>query len=112
MNRGPVLRSDVDLIAHVLAALLTPLRVRLVDQLREGGKCVGDLREGVGIKFGNASQHLRVLRQQRLVANAHVKGTTQVRYKASRLVFKLIDLVDRHLHGVMRTPAAKASRKR
>ena len=51
----------VDLIARRFRALSEPMRIRLLDRLREGEATVGELAEGVGASQQNVSKHLTVL---------------------------------------------------
>lgn len=50
-----------------LAALADPVRLRLVETLAGGGRCVCDLRERVPVPANLLSYHLRVLRDAGLV---------------------------------------------
>ena len=51
----------VDLIARRFRALSEPMRIRLLDRLREGEATVGELAEAVGASQQNVSKHLAVL---------------------------------------------------
>jgi len=54
-------------IARVCAALAVPTRVRIIQLLRDRVFCVGALARHLGVTQGAVSQHLRVLRDARLV---------------------------------------------
>ena len=54
--------------AELFGALSNPIRLRLVVELLESPHCVHDLTERTGASQSLVSQHLRVLRQARLVA--------------------------------------------
>ncbi len=49
-------------------ALADPTRRAVFERLRAGPRCVGDLTEGLGVSRPAVSQHLKVLREARLVA--------------------------------------------
>ncbi len=54
-------------LADWLRALSEPTRLRLLDVLREGERCVGDLAEAVGCSQANVSRHLSLLADAGLV---------------------------------------------
>jgi ArsR family transcriptional regulator, virulence genes transcriptional regulator len=60
----PVFRAHADLCK----ALANEHRLAILYALSQGEKCVGDLAAEIGISVHNVSQHLRVLKEQRLVA--------------------------------------------
>jgi DNA-binding transcriptional ArsR family regulator len=47
--------------AEVLSALAHPIRVAVVELLREGEQCVCDIAEHVGAERSNVSRHLSVM---------------------------------------------------
>lgn len=53
--------------ARIGHALASPKRIELLDLLGQGEKSVETLAEQLGMKIGNTSAHLRVLRRARLV---------------------------------------------
>ena len=50
-----------ELKAEVLAALAQPVRLAIVDALRDGELCVCDIAEAVGAQRSNVSRHLGVM---------------------------------------------------
>jgi DNA-binding transcriptional ArsR family regulator len=56
-----------DLIAARFRVLSEPMRIMLVDRLREGEACVGDLVEATGASQQSISKHLGVLLQAGIV---------------------------------------------
>lgn len=61
--------------AQLFRALGHEVRVRLLEELRDGECSVGDLQERVQVSGPNVSQHLAVLRSQGIVA-ARRDGTS------------------------------------
>lgn len=53
-----------DQIAEVLKALAHPSRIRILEVLEKGPKCVKELEKLVMIKQSNLSQHLRILKDR------------------------------------------------
>lgn len=54
--------DELERIAECLKALTHPVRIRILQELVTGRKCVSDLSERVGIAQANLSQHLGLLR--------------------------------------------------
>ena len=79
----------VDAVAEVFKLLGDPTRVRLVDALSHGERCVCDLASLVGISESAVSHQLRLLRGARLV---------RVR-RSGRLAFYSLD--DHHVVGLL-----------
>jgi ArsR family transcriptional regulator len=59
-------------LAAIFAALGEPTRLRIVHALSAGELCVGDLAAVLGMAVPAVSQHLRVLRDLRIVRNRRV----------------------------------------
>jgi ArsR family transcriptional regulator len=55
--------------ARILKALAHPARLRIVDALRRGPRCVCALRDVVGSDLSTVSRHLGVLRNAGIVAD-------------------------------------------
>ena len=81
--------STVTAIAEVFKLLGDPTRVRLVDALTHGERCVCDLAKLVGLSESAVSHQLRLLRAAHLV---------RVR-RAGRLAFYSLD--DHHVVGLV-----------
>ena len=72
----------VELIARRFRAMAEPMRIRLLDRLRDGEATVGDLSEAVGASQQNVSKHLAVL------ADAGVLGR---RKDGNRVYYRIVD---------------------
>ena len=79
----------LDAVAEVFKLLGDPTRVRLVDALTHGERCVCDLASLVGLSESAVSHQLRLLRSARLV---------RVR-RAGRMAFYSLD--DHHVVGLL-----------
>ena len=62
-------RRRFELRAVVVKALAHPVRLMLVDALRDGERCVCDLAEDVGSERTGISKHLGILKQAGIVAD-------------------------------------------
>ena len=81
-----------ELVAQRFRVIGEPMRIRLLDQLRDGERSVGDLVEALGATQQNVSKHLGVLHQAGVVSRA--KQGTFVRYSiADSGVFDLCEQV-------------------
>jgi DNA-binding transcriptional ArsR family regulator len=69
----------VELIARRFRALSEPMRIRLVDRLREGEATVGDLSESLEASQQNISKHLAVLADAGILGRR--KDGTHVYYR-------------------------------
>jgi DNA-binding transcriptional ArsR family regulator len=82
----------VELIAARFRAIGEPMRIRLLDTLREGPLTVNELAEALGASQQNISKHIGVLAQAGIVARE--KDGTRVRCSiADGTVFQLCELV-------------------
>ncbi len=53
--------------ANILKMLAHPTRLMILEDLAKGTKCVNDIKELLEVKQPNISQHLTMLRHNRLV---------------------------------------------
>jgi DNA-binding transcriptional ArsR family regulator len=82
----------VELIARRFRVIGEPMRIRLLDRLRDGSATVGELVEALDASQQNVSKHLGVLHQAGIVSRA--KEGTSVRYAiADDTVFALCEQV-------------------
>ncbi|MBJ7353254.1 MAG: winged helix-turn-helix transcriptional regulator [Thermoleophilaceae bacterium] len=82
----------VDLVAERFRVLGEPMRIRLLNELREHDASVGELHETIGASQQNVSKHLAILHQAGMVER--VKVGNQTRYSISDpSVFELCELV-------------------
>src|SRR5512138_636496 len=61
-------RSHYGELARIGKALGSPIRLQLLDLLRQGARSVEALADGAGVSIANSSQHLQHLRSARLVS--------------------------------------------
>ncbi|MCX6385100.1 MAG: metalloregulator ArsR/SmtB family transcription factor [Solirubrobacterales bacterium] len=96
----PLPDSLVELIAQRLRVIGEPMRIKLLDALRDGDLSVGELADRLGASQQNVSKHLSVLHQAGIVSRA--KRGTFVRYAVSdESVFVLCE----HVCGGLRQRA-------
>jgi len=88
----PIPDDLTDLIAHRLRAIAEPMRIKLLDSLRDGEACVGDLVIAAGASQQNVSKHLQVLFDAGIVGKRKDGNRTYYRI-VDRGVFSLCEKV-------------------
>jgi DNA-binding transcriptional ArsR family regulator len=88
----PLPEQLVELIAQRFRVLGEPMRIKLLDRLRDGEATVGELQEALGASQQNVSKHLGLLHQAGMVSRT--KEGTSARYAiADETVFSLCEHV-------------------
>ena len=88
----PLPEPLIELVAQRFRVLGEPMRIKLLDQLREGDATVGELQDALGASQQNVSKHLGILHGAGMVARA--KDGNHARYSISDAsVFELCDHV-------------------
>jgi DNA-binding transcriptional ArsR family regulator len=88
----PLPEPLIELVAQRFRVLGEPMRIKLLDQLREGDATVGELQEALGASQQNVSKHLGVLHAAGMVSRA--KDGNHTRYAITDpSVFELCDQV-------------------
>jgi DNA-binding transcriptional ArsR family regulator len=88
----PLPPSLVELIAERFRILGEPMRIRLLDTLRDGEATVQELEEAVGASQQNVSKHLGVLLRAGIVARRK-EGNFAVYSIADEAIFSLCEEV-------------------
>ncbi len=77
--------------ADFFKALAHPVRIHILDTLRDGEHSVNELKDLLGIEAPNVSQQLAVLRNKNLV-NTRKEGTTVYYSIRDPMIFDLLDV--------------------
>lgn len=88
----PLPESLVEVIARRFRVLGEPMRIRLLDRLRDGEASVQQLTEATGASQQNVSKHLGVLLEAGIVSRRK-EGTLSLYGIADEAVFELCDSV-------------------
>jgi len=76
--------------AEFFKALASPLRIRILDELRGGELTVSELRGRLGVELANVSQQLAVLKSRNIVVGR--KQGSNIYYSCrDPAIFKLLD---------------------
>ena len=88
----PLPEPLIELVAQRFRVLGEPMRIKLLDRLREQDATVGELQEALGASQQNVSKHLGVLHAAGMVSRT--KDGNHTRYSISDpSVFELCDQV-------------------
>lgn len=88
----PLPEPLIELVAQRFRVLGEPMRIKLLDQLREHGATVGELQEALGANQQNISKHLGILHGAGMVKRTK-RGTSTVYSIDDPAVFELCDQV-------------------
>lgn len=82
----------IDLLAHRFRVLGEPMRIKLLDALREGSASVGELQAPLGASQQNVSKHLTILNAAGMVSRTK-QGNRTLYAISDPSVFELCDQV-------------------
>ena len=82
----------MELVAQRFRVLGEPMRLRLLDRLRDGSATVGELQEALGASQQNVSKHLGILHAAGMVSRSK-QGNSTVYAISDPAVFELCDQV-------------------
>jgi len=82
----------IDLVAQRFRVLGEPMRIKLLDRLRDGEATVGALQTALGASQQNVSKHLGILAAAGMVSRTK-RGTSVVYAISDESVFDLCDQV-------------------
>ncbi|MEQ9356817.1 MAG: metalloregulator ArsR/SmtB family transcription factor [Coleofasciculus chthonoplastes F3-SA18-01] len=82
----------VQQVSEYFSILSEPMRLRLLNLLREGEKCVQELVEATETSQANVSKHLKVMLQAGILSR-RTEGTSAYYKVEDELIFDLCNLV-------------------
>ena len=82
----------VQQVAEYFSILSEPMRLRILNLLREGEKCVQELVEATQTSQANVSKHLKVMLQAGILSRRS-EGTSAYYKVEDELIFELCNLV-------------------
>lgn len=88
--------------AEFYKALAHPTRIKILELLKNGEKCVCNIIEELGLEQSNVSQHLNVLKNQGIVVSRR-EGTFVMYYVLNPRIYDLIDITDKILEMQLET---------
>ena len=88
----PLPEPLIELVAQRFRVLGEPMRIKLLDRLRDGDATVGELQEALGASQQNVSKHLGILHSAGMVSRTK-EGNRVVYAISDPSVFELCDQV-------------------
>lgn len=88
----PVPQEVVQQVAEYFSVLGEPMRLKILNVLRDGEKCVQDLVEATQTSQANVSKHLKVMMQAGILSR-RTEGTLAYYSVQDELIFELCNLV-------------------
>jgi DNA-binding transcriptional ArsR family regulator len=88
----PLPEPLIEVVAQRFRVLGEPMRIKLLDRLREGAASVSELQEALGASQQNVSKHLGILHSAGMVGRTK-QGNRTVYAISDPMVFELCDLV-------------------
>jgi DNA-binding transcriptional ArsR family regulator len=77
---------------NIFKSLGNPTRLKILNCIRNGGKCICEITPATGKSQPNVSQHLKILQDAGLI-NKNKQGTNIFVNIATQDVYKIINLV-------------------
>ncbi|MHB1526656.1 MAG: ArsR/SmtB family transcription factor [Candidatus Dormibacteria bacterium] len=101
MAQDPNSGAYYEMHAYLCKALAHPVRLLVIDQLRDGPRSVGELATALNLSQSNLSQHLGILRAKRLVGHRREGSNVYYQLRDPRLL-QAFDLLREVLRDVLR----------
>ena len=89
---------------EILKIIAHPVRIKILEELRKGVKCVSDFEEFLEIRQPNVSQHLSLMRRYGLI-DFFVDGRLKCYFLRDPMIPDLIDLIQRDYKEELPAPA-------
>jgi len=90
--------------AELLKTIAHPVRLRILEELLKGIKCVADLEEFLDISQPNVSQHLSLLRKHRII-DYYVDGRLRCYFLRDPIIPELMKLITKTYDEDLPAPA-------
>ncbi len=91
MGRVQIARRNLK--SNYLKALAHPVRLEILESLKEGEKAVGDIVSAIGIGQSNVSRHLAALKHANILVSRQ-EGANVYYAVADDRIFRVLRLVD------------------
>lgn len=82
------------LISNVFKALGHPTRIQIIEQLKDGERCVCDILANIESEQSNTSQHLTILKNQGIL-DSKKDGSRVIYSIRSQEVLEMIELAEK-----------------
>lgn len=102
--REGVVSRDLNGQLEVIKTIAHPVRIRILEELMKGVKCVSDFQEFLGVNQPNVSQHLSLLRRNGLI-DYYVDGRLRCYFLVDPLVPDLLEILGKSYPESLPAPA-------
>ncbi|MCS7097525.1 MAG: metalloregulator ArsR/SmtB family transcription factor [Candidatus Methanomethyliaceae archaeon] len=82
--------------AKIFKALADPVRLNILELLRDGEKCVCEITPQIGLPQPIVSKHLKLLKNCGILKDRHV-GNKRLYSVTDQAIFNVIDAIDENL---------------
>ncbi len=89
---------------EILKIIAHPVRIKILEELRKGVKCVSDFEDFLEIRQPNVSQHLSLMRRYGLI-DFFVDGRLKCYFLRDPMIPDIIDLIQRDYKEELPAPA-------
>ncbi|MBF0557853.1 MAG: winged helix-turn-helix transcriptional regulator [Nitrospirae bacterium] len=89
---------------ELLKVIAHPVRIKILEELAKGVKCVSDFEEFLELRQPNISQHLALLRDHGIV-DYYIDGRLRCYFLVDPFVPDLLDLLKKDYHQLLPRPA-------
>lgn len=96
-------RTEVDKV-EMLKVIAHPTRIKLLEELAQGVKCVGDLEDYLEVSQPNVSQHLSLLRRCGII-DYYVDGRLKCYFLVDPMIPDLIEVLKKSYSEELPAPA-------
>jgi len=96
---------------ELLKVIAHPARIRILEELVQGVKCVSDFEESLDISQPNVSQHLKLLRSHSII-DFFVDGRLKCYFLREPLIPDLLELLKKEYEEDISAPACCPVTKR
>ena len=90
--------------AEFLKAIAHPIRLKILEELTKGVKCVSDFEEFLDVSQPNVSQHLAILRSHGII-DFYIDGRLRCYFLVEPLIPELIGLLKKDYPDTLPAPA-------
>ena len=89
---------------ETLRVIAHPVRLRILDELAKGVKCVSDFEDFLGISQPNVSQHLALLRNHGII-DYYMDGRLRCYFLVDPMVPDILDMLKKEYADTLPAPA-------
>jgi len=89
---------------ELLRVIAHPVRIKILDELTRGVKCVGDFEKFLDIRQPNVSQHLALLRTHGVV-DYYVDGKLRCYFLVDPMIPEILDILKKDFKAPLPPPA-------